>query len=263
MRDGALRFARDIAENLPIAEPLVEVGARAAEGHEDIADLRPMFGADEHIGCDIQEGPGVDRIEDVHELSFADESVGTVICLETLEHVADPIRAMQEMHRVLRPGGVLAISSIMFFPIHEHPWDFWRFTPEGFERLLGAVRELARPRPRLPLPARGCVRVGMKGPEPKLTDELLPRTKALADHWADATTVDFGPIRCATRQLWGYSLTTRSSPPAGVSHARWAVPSLPTPERRRRRVAAHECVLNQRRRGTTACSRPRRAGLRG
>ena len=58
MRDGALRFAHDVAENFPVAEPLVEMGARAAEGQEAIADLRPMFGAREHIGCDIQEGPG-------------------------------------------------------------------------------------------------------------------------------------------------------------------------------------------------------------
>jgi SAM-dependent methyltransferase len=206
MRDGALRFARDVAENLPIAEPLVEVGARAADGQEAIANLRPMFGADEHIGCDIQEGTGVDRIEDVHDLSFADESIGTVICLETLEHVADPIRAVQEMHRVLRPGGVLAISSIMFFPIHEHPWDFWRFTPEGFERLLVPFENslvLAHGYRYLP---EGVYGVGVKGPEPKLTEELLPRTKALADHWADGTTVDFGPIRCTTRQLWGYTL---------------------------------------------------------
>src|SRR3546814_16126200 len=67
----------------------------------------------------IQEGLGVDRIEDVHALTFDDDSVGTIICLETLEHVADPLRAVQEMHRVLRPGGVLAISSLMFFPIQD------------------------------------------------------------------------------------------------------------------------------------------------
>ena len=206
MRDGALRFARDVAENFPVAEPLVEIGARAADGQEDIANLRPLFGASEHIGCDIQAGPGVDRIEDVHGLTFDDESVGTIICLETLEHVADPIRAVQEMHRVLRPGGILAISSVMFFPIHEHPWDYWRFTPEGFERLLEPFENslvLAHGYRYLP---EGVYGVGVKGPEPKLKDEQLPRTRALADHWGEDAPVDFGPIRTNTRQLWGYTL---------------------------------------------------------
>src|SRR3546814_13414439 len=55
MRPAVLEFARDVAGHLPIAEPLVELGARAAEGQEGIADLRGIFGAAEHIGCDIQE----------------------------------------------------------------------------------------------------------------------------------------------------------------------------------------------------------------
>src|SRR3546814_11358765 len=54
MRPAVLEFARDVAGHLPIAEPLVELGARAAEGQEGIADLRGIFGAAEHIGCDIR-----------------------------------------------------------------------------------------------------------------------------------------------------------------------------------------------------------------
>ena len=205
MRDGALRFARDVAENFEIAEPVVEIGARAAEGQEDIADMRPVFGAERHIGCDIQPGPGVDRIEDIHALTFDDDSVGTVLCLETLEHVADPIRAVAEMHRVLQPGGLLAVSSVMFFPIHEHPWDFWRFTPEGFERLLEPFETklvLAHGYELLP---EGVYGVAVKGPEPGLTPDRLPRTRWLAEHWADDVVVDFGPIRCTTRELWGFT----------------------------------------------------------
>lgn len=205
VRDGALRFARDVAENFPIAEPLVEMGARVADGQEAIADMRPVFNATEHIGCDIQDGRGVDRIEDIHALTFDDESVGTIVCLETLEHVADPIRAVQEMHRVLRPGGVLAISSVMFFPIHEHPWDYWRFTPEGFERLLDPFESelvLAHGYSLLP---EGVYGVGIKGPDAALSPTRLPRIKELSDHWSDHTTVDFGPIRLTTRQLWGYA----------------------------------------------------------
>src|SRR5436305_1893940 len=136
MRPIVLEFARDVAENFEIVEPLVEMGARAAEGQESVADVRPIFNAKEHIGCDIQEGLGVDRIEDIHAMTFADNSIGTVIALETLEHVADPLRAMEEIHRVLKPGGLVAISSLMFFPVHNHPWDYWRFTPEGFDLIL-------------------------------------------------------------------------------------------------------------------------------
>lgn len=208
MRPAVLEFARDIAESFTLAEPLVEIGARAAEGQEGEADLRGIFHAKEHIGCDIQEGTGVDRIEDVHNLTFADNSVGTVICLETLEHVADPLRAVQEMHRVLRPGGLLAISSLMFFPIHAHPWDYWRFTPEGFELLLQPFESRRVVAQGWDLMPEGVFGVGVKGPA-SLTTDQLPRTMNIARHWDGGKRVDLGPIRLSVRELW--RLTLRES----------------------------------------------------
>ena len=205
MRPAVLEFARDVAESFPIDVPLVEIGARAAEGQEGLADLRGIFGASEHIGCDIQEGHGVDRIEDVHELTFADDSVGTVISLETLEHVADPLRAVQEMYRVLKPGGLLAISSLMFFPIHAHPWDYWRFTPEGFELLLAPFESklvVAQGWEEMP---EGVFGVAVKG-SASLTPEQLPRTMNIARSWDGGKRVDLGPIRLSVRELWKLTL---------------------------------------------------------
>ncbi len=205
MRPAVIEFARDVADSFPIAEPLIEIGARAAEGQESINDLRSIFKAERHIGCDIQEGLGVDQIEDIHKLSFADGSVGTVICLETLEHVADPLRAVQEMHRVLRPGGVLAISSLMFFPIHAHPWDYWRFTPEGFELLLEPFESklvVAQGWDQMP---EGVFGVGIKGPA-TITEEQLPRTMNISRHWDGGKRVDLGPIRMSVRELWRLTL---------------------------------------------------------
>jgi SAM-dependent methyltransferase len=212
MRPAVLEFARDVAASFPLAEPLVELGSRAAEGQEDIADLRSIFGAASHIGCDIQPGLGVDRIEDVHHLTFADESVGTVISLETLEHVADPIRAVQEMYRVLKPGGVLAISSLMFFPIHAHPWDYWRFTPEGFELLLEPFESklvVSQGWDQMP---EGVFGIAVKGPA-ELSPSQLPRTMNIAEHWHGGKRVDLGPLRMSVRELW--KLTLQQSAAAG------------------------------------------------
>lgn len=205
MRPAVLDFARDVAEQFPLVEPVVEFGARAAEGQERIADLRDVFRVGEYIGCDIQEGRGVDRIEDLHDLTFEDDSIGTIICLETLEHVADPLRAVEEMHRVLRPGGVLAISSLMFFPIHAHPWDYWRFTPEGFALLLRPFETstvVAQGWDQMP---EGVFGIGVKGPA-ELGPERLPRTAAAAERWGAGKRVDLGPMRMTMAQLWRFTL---------------------------------------------------------
>jgi SAM-dependent methyltransferase len=84
----------------------------------------------------MREGPGVDKVLDLHKIGLPAECLGTVLCLDTLEHVEYPHRALEEIHRVLEPSGIAIISSVMDFPIHDHPYDYWRFTPEGFRSLL-------------------------------------------------------------------------------------------------------------------------------
>ena len=138
MRGNIREFVRAVAETLTIPQPVVEIGALLVDGQPYDADLRPLFAGADYTGCDIRPGPGVDRLEDIHRLTFASDSLGTVLVLETLEHVKNPLRAMAEVRRVLRPGGLAVISSCMDFPVHEHPADYWRFPPQGFDLLLEA-----------------------------------------------------------------------------------------------------------------------------
>ena len=139
MRGNIRQFVRVLVETLSLPQPIVEIGALQVAGQPYSADLRPLCAAagyTDYIGCDVRPGLGVDRIEDVHQLSFAADTIGTVLMLETLEHVKNPLQAMAEVWRVLQPGGLVVISSCMDFPVHEYPADYWRFAPQGFDLLL-------------------------------------------------------------------------------------------------------------------------------
>jgi SAM-dependent methyltransferase len=178
MRGNVLEFVRAVARTLDVPEPIVEIGALQVEGQPYPADLRPLFAGKAYIGCDLRAGPGVDRVEDVHRLSFEEGAVGTVLMLETAEHVENPLGATAEIFRVLAPGGVVVLSSCMDFPVHEHPADYWRFTPQGFDLLLRRFsprRVYAQGNPRFP---HTLAAVGLKGAAGAGGEERLRRLDA-------------------------------------------------------------------------------------
>ncbi|HEX5438190.1 MAG TPA: methyltransferase domain-containing protein [Gemmatimonadaceae bacterium] len=57
---------------------------------------------------------------------FADESFDYVFCIEVLEHVHEPWRALGEMRRVLRPGGVAVLSVPNPYHVKEIIWNVFR-----------------------------------------------------------------------------------------------------------------------------------------
>jgi SAM-dependent methyltransferase len=136
MIESFQHFARLCASSLPILEPVYEFGSWQPPDQRSLADLRPFFPGRKYIGADMREGPGVDCLLNLHHLDLPDSSVGTALLIAVIEHVEFPRQALAEVYRVLMPGGWVAIASHMNFPIHSHPCDYWRFTPEGFRSLL-------------------------------------------------------------------------------------------------------------------------------
>jgi SAM-dependent methyltransferase len=128
--------ARAVAETFDLPEPVLEIGSQQVAGQEEIAELRPLFPGKSYLGVDVSPGRGVDFVADVEALPQADGSVGTVIAMNTLEHVPRFWRGFDEIYRVLRPDGVLLVSCPFYFHIHSFPSDYWRFSPEALELML-------------------------------------------------------------------------------------------------------------------------------
>ena len=139
MRDNVRAFIQCAAASFPMDGPIYEFGSYLVAGQEQLANLRPLFPDRQYVGCDMRPGPGVDRIEDLGHLTLDDGVAGAIICVDTLEHVFEVRKAVDEMIRVLRPGGLMLVSVPLDFRIHDYPDDYWRLTPSCIARLMAPL----------------------------------------------------------------------------------------------------------------------------
>ena len=127
-----------------------DLRAVAVHAHGRLLDLgcgnKPYQGifakhVTEHIGCDIVQSSlqEVDIICPATDLPIENGSFDTVVCTQVIEHVADHQAVLREAFRVLRLNGTLLLSGPMYWPLHEEPYDFFRFTEYGLRYLLETV----------------------------------------------------------------------------------------------------------------------------
>ena len=91
---------------------------------------------------DVAFGLNVQCIADAHDLPFLDRSFDACIAVAVLEHVADPYRCVQEIMRILRPGGYVYAETPFMQPVHMGAHDFTRFTHLGHRRLFRYFEEI-------------------------------------------------------------------------------------------------------------------------
>lgn len=100
-------------------------------------NYRTMIPKASQVLCtDIQAGENVDLVADAHDLPFEDEAFDQVVAIEVLEHLKNPGQAVQEIARVLKPGGEIVVSIPFMFRVHGDPHDYQRLTSSGLQKLF-------------------------------------------------------------------------------------------------------------------------------
>jgi hypothetical protein len=112
---------------------VLEIGARARSG---IAHRQRFSPPAKYVGLDISSGPNVDIVGDAHRLSrVVTGKFDAAFSIATFEHLLMPWKVVLELNKVLHDGGLVLTQTHQTFPLHEVPWDFWRFSKDSWHGL--------------------------------------------------------------------------------------------------------------------------------
>ncbi len=102
-----------------------------------------MFTCDKYIGLDYETEVSskgrvlkADFFYDGKTIPFPDNHFDSVFSSEVLEHVFNPDQILTELHRVMKPGAKMLLSCPFFWPEHEQPYDYARYSSFGLKSLM-------------------------------------------------------------------------------------------------------------------------------
>lgn len=108
----------------------------------DVAEVLKQAGIKAQ-SVDVDSARLPDIVANIENLSdFGDASVEAAVCVEVLEHVEHPHRAVAELLRVLKPGGLVIGSTPFLLGIHDHPADYYRYTRYGLSHLFEGFEQV-------------------------------------------------------------------------------------------------------------------------
>jgi len=85
----------------------------------------------------------IDYNYDIHDLKFKDNKFDAIVCNAILEHVDDPLKAISELARVLKNGGLIWIEIPFNQHYHPSPKDYWRVTLPGLKLWMKDFQEIS------------------------------------------------------------------------------------------------------------------------
>ncbi len=100
---------------------------------------KDLFVGSDYKTMDFDSSTGADIVGDIHKIPLKNESIDAVICSSVLEHVKNPVIAVNEIYRILKPGGKMFVHVPSTYPYHarkNHYFDYWRFFDDTIHLLF-------------------------------------------------------------------------------------------------------------------------------
>ena len=95
------------------------------------------------VGIDVYVSPNTLVVADGHHLPFCEDCFDGVWIQAVLEHVLNPEAVVSEIHRVLKPYGVVYADTPFMQQVHEGAYDFTRFSVSGHRWLFRKFQHIA------------------------------------------------------------------------------------------------------------------------
>jgi SAM-dependent methyltransferase len=96
------------------------------------------------ICTDLQPGLGVDIVADAESMpQIPSNSADCVFLVSVLQHISSPQKAVDEVFRILRPGGIFYVNVPFIFFLAEDPVDYYRFSLPGLEHLCARFERIS------------------------------------------------------------------------------------------------------------------------
>jgi SAM-dependent methyltransferase len=132
-RKNLYEFLRAELSKLSDGSVLLNIGSGGEIGSliEEICARKDF----QKTSLDISPDRKPDIVGDVCQMTFK-SSFDIIVMAEVLEHVLLPKTACQKLYEALRPGGRVILTTPFIFPLHDRPYDYWRFTRYGLQYLL-------------------------------------------------------------------------------------------------------------------------------
>lgn len=99
--------------------------------------VKKYIGLDNPMTAKLYHGENKpDIFADATNIPLKNNSLDTVLSLQVLEHLPNPQKSIFEIRRLLKKDGIVILSTVQYYPLHDEPFDFFRYTKYGLKKLL-------------------------------------------------------------------------------------------------------------------------------